>query len=142
MTIRDFQKSKVYAWERAFVFPKMPSATSDIETMRVLGAYMWEGLGQENPPQMHIDLKLSVHSTGARHQILFEKTMTDERVLAHELAHSYNNCAHRTGYDHHGPNYVADYCQILIKFYGFDAAYLLYTLKKAKVKVNEGRVYG
>lgn len=140
--MRDFQKSKLYAWEREHVIPKMNKTMRDIPYLETLCSYMWNQLGMSNPPKLFVDPDYKTKSTGGRYKIRFMESMLQEWVLVHEMAHSLNLCEHRETYDMHGPNFVADYCRLLTTFYGFDINYLLYTLNKDGVKIDLGTYYG
>lgn len=140
--MRDFQKQKVYDWEDEFVRPKINNTLRSCEYLQMLVNHMWGQLDLTNAPTVYNDLSYKRKSTGNRYEIRLMDTMMDEFVVAHELAHSLNLCEHRNVFDHHGPKYVADYCRILTKFYGFDINYLLYTLNKDGVKIDLGTYYG
>ena len=141
MTKRDFQKQRVYNWEDKYVRPKMPINQRPIEMLEVIGTHVWSAMGFENVPRILYNPRYKMKSTGGRYEILLSQYQQDEFTLIHEMAHSMNLMEHRAVYDNHGPNYVADYCTLLCKFYGFDINYLMYTLKKSKVKINLGQFY-
>lgn len=139
--MRDFQKSKLYEWERKYVFPTMPKGEQSLETLTMLVEFMWKGLGLIKPPTLMINNRYKNKSTGNRYEIQFKKSMMNEYIMTHELAHSLNLAEHRDTFDWHGPNYVADYCFLLTKFYGFDINYLLFTLNEHGVKINTYLLY-
>lgn len=134
--MRDFQRQRVYDWEDTFVAPNVPLRYAPIETLRIICGHMWSQMKFENPPRVDYNSRYKVKSTGGRYEILLSSTQRNEFTLVHEMAHSMNRKEDRKVYDGHGPNYVADYCALLIKFYGFDFNYLVGTLSKRGVKVN------
>lgn len=136
--MRDFQRQKVYDWENEFVRPKMPTTRTSIEKLSIINDFMWNAMGFENAPRVIFNPLYEVKSTGSRYEIKLSKHQHDEFTLTHELAHSMNLMEHRDVYDHHGPNYVADYCTLLRRFYGFDYHYLVGTLSRNKIKINLG----
>lgn len=133
--MRDFQKAKVYRWEDIFVAPTIRKKQS-IEVLVMLANHMWTTLGFENPPKVFLNEAYKVKSTGSRYNVALSRHQLDEFTLCHELAHSMNHKEDRNVADGHGPNYVADYCSLLIKFYGFDFNFLIGTLSKHGVKIN------
>jgi hypothetical protein len=140
--MRDFQKSKVYAWERKHVFPRIDSVLKPVHLLQKLVDYMWAEIGRENPPRVFIETRYKTKSTGNRYDIRLMDSMRDEHTVVHELGHSLNLCEDRGVYDSHGPNFVADYAYLLCRFYGFDKFEILYTLKKERVKINEKIFFG
>jgi hypothetical protein len=138
--MRDYQKQHVYDWERAFVFPKMPSNETDTHSLRIIVGYIWNELGLLNPPDVVLNERYKRVSTGSRYRIQLAHWGLNEKILIHELAHSLNGLETFEPCDGHGPNYVATYCHLLTRFYKFEQSYLLYTLKKSDVDINMGRL--
>jgi hypothetical protein len=140
--MRDFQKSKVYKWENKFVKPRFNTTKRDVSYLEIIRDYIWSGIGMCNPPKLYIDNMYKTKSTGNRYEIRFEPSMTNEFILVHEMAHSLNlREDDKEGFDIHGPNYVADYGALLVKFYKFDPFYLLHSMEEGKVRVNKTRFF-
>ena len=140
--MRDYQKQRVYNWEQKHVYPKMPRELLDISTMRVITNHVWSAIGMVCPPKVNINKAYKTKSTGNRSQILIMPGMNRQTVLIHEIAHSLNLREDATDrFDWHGPNYVADFVSLLVKFYGFDVWFLLATLERNRVDVNKALLF-
>jgi len=141
--MKDFQKNKVYSWEGKYVFPRMPKAQMDIPFLKIVCDHIWSEIGRVKPPRLRTYNRYKSVSTGGRYDIKFAPHMQTEYILVHEMAHSLNLCEDRKNdtFDVHGPNFVADYCALLVKFYKFDMHYLLWSLKTHGVKVNTNMLY-
>ena len=140
--MRDYQRQRLYAWERAYVHPKMPSEIRDESYLQTLIDYMWSEMGYSNPPKLAIRNGMKTKSHATRYEIWMSASMMRESIMNHELAHSVNRRENALDtYDSHGPHYVADLCAMLVRFYRFDVAYLLFTLRKARVDINEQHMW-
>lgn len=137
----DYQRQRVYNWEDRFVACKMPTSIVDLSMLKVITDYIWNDLGFDRPPTLHINEAKHSESTGSRYEIVFTRAMVTEYITIHELAHTFNARNDLEHFDKHGPNYVADYCFLLNKYYSIDENYLIGTLSKAKVDINLARFY-
>lgn len=134
--IRDFQRQKVYDWEYDYNVNSMPKGVVCQQSATAIVNHIWSSLGLMAPPEVIITNEYLKSSTGDRFKIKLSNGMNTQHILIHELAHSFNRCSHREVYDHHGPNWVADYAFLLVRFYNKEPYSLLYTTDKVKVKIN------
>lgn len=132
----DFQKSAVYAWENKHIVSKVSTKNTDIEFISRIVNFIWNDLGYECPPECYVDPGYQNKSTGNRYELRFQENMLNEFVAIHELAHAVNQRHDFKDYDAHGPNYVADYCFLLFRYYRIDEMYLIGTLSEMGVKMN------
>ncbi|MEZ5848208.1 MAG: hypothetical protein R3C70_15780 [Geminicoccaceae bacterium] len=130
---RDFQRSRVYGWERRFVMP-LACDPMGLDACRalVLDVYLLceadrcEERGWK-PPEV-TDGRGRRHACGSRAVIKLPRWARTKAVVLHE-------CAHGLAADAHGPEFVRVYIGLLETFAGFERVYLERTLNEAKVRV-------
>jgi hypothetical protein len=130
---RDFQRSRLYRWEAAHVFPH------DGEILRldacvalVERAYRWaeDGLADRPgwTPPLVCDGRGRRHACGSRSEIKLPRWARTRPVVLHE-------CAHGLTDDRHGPRFVARYVELLVAFLGLDRDRLLASLAAHRVRI-------
>lgn len=135
----DYQRERVYKWDRLFIDPKINRALPESQ-MQPIVDYIWSDMGFMNPPKVKVNPAYKVKSTGGRYEILMHKS-AGERTLIHELAHSVSLKEDQDTYDHHGPMYVGIYGALLCRYYGFDPMEIIWSTKSAKVDIDLGLLY-
>ncbi len=132
---RDVQRSRVYRWEAAHVFPHAGSSLS-LEACRALveAAYRWaEAPAAGDPlwrPPLVTDGRGRRHACGSREVVKLPRWARTPAVVLHECAHGLAPRAM------HGPAFVAAYVALLERFAGLDAAALRASLAGSGVEVG------
>lgn len=132
MSERDFQKSKVYAWEnKLFQGVHIP-----FDKIAAFVAKIWAGERLEWPPLVAELHKNNGHAgTGARDQVSFPKEGASELTIIHEVTHAM--LATIDGHtDGHGPQFVGLYMRLLDKHLNIPLPLLLYTAERFKLKYD------
>ena len=132
---RDYQRSKVYKWEKEFVFPKNKTVLSfENAAASVRAIFMAEGL--RFPPEvLPIPPQVKTYFAEANRKGIWLPENTPTTILLHELAHSLTFGVDGDS-DRHGPEYVGVYMTLLEKYAGINRPYLWYTATKAGVDYN------
>ncbi len=129
--LRDYQRAKLYRWERDQVFVRFPDEFSLAECRGVVAAaYIWwerPKPGNRNwlPPEV-TDGRGRRHACGSRAVIKLPRWARTLPIVLHE-------CAHGMSEDKHGPHFVRAYVELLVKFTGFERDDLNRSLAKARL---------
>jgi len=126
---RDYQKSKVYAWENQFPNGEHLSH-SDIP------AYVkkvWEVAGLKWPPLVETLHGKDQHLGKAnRHYVYFSKNGAAELTILHKLAHTMTSTIHNHT-DAHGPQFVGVFMRLLVEHLNIPLPLLLFSAQKAGI---------
>lgn len=131
---RDFQKSKVYAWERQHVSPRDRSKVPFGALQGMVDA-IWADLGLLYPPEVQPMPKTAkrVLATGCRMTLRFPE-QTPSWVVLHEIGHALASDIDGNT-DHHGPIYVGHYLNLLERYMPqIPQSYLMLTLQQAGIE--------
>jgi hypothetical protein len=137
--MRDFQKSKLYAWENAVVDPRT-DLTIPFERAQLFVDGVWLSLGFEGAPRVELIAPQATTTVamGCRTAVRI-RHVTPAWVILHELAHSINK-RHDSApgasvpCDGHGPKFVGIYIRLLDKVLNIPLALTMYSLEKHGVK--------
>lgn len=136
MRDRDFQRQKVYDWERLHVAPRC-MRTVDRDNVQCIIDGIWLSLGLMYPP--HVEnmptQKTTARADANRHIIRFTENSIPMWLIAHELSHSLTGTLEHNG-DRHGPNFMGMYLRLLDQVCGIPLAYTMFTLQKTNIKYN------
>jgi hypothetical protein len=129
MANRDYQKSKVYAWENKFIAPRCPRCIS-IEHAQcfVDGVFICEGLVGSPRVSLMPKQATKTFATGERTELRL-RPKTPAWVILHELAHSLTE-------DFHGPNFVGVYLKLLDKYADLSLLTSMFSLQTEKIDFN------
>jgi hypothetical protein len=110
----DYQRSRLYAWEKRHVHPKDTGIVS-FEQAQSIVDYVWARAELSYPPKIR-ELARNARRTMAnadRLTINIPASGTSSSVLLHEIAHSMTTdaCTERT--HAHGPRFVGVYMRLL-----------------------------
>jgi hypothetical protein len=132
---RDYQRSKVYAWEECFVAPRDPSSIKFAQAQGVVDA-TWAEMGLRFPPKVE-RLPRQARSTVADATRLSIRLTepSPSWYLLHELAHAMSS-THDGQSDGHGPMFMGLYGQLLIRYLRVPAGALLKTLNAAGIEAD------
>lgn len=135
MSGRDYQKSKVYAWEwdtfRSKDTSKIPHANA-----QGLIDYIWTQEGLLYPPRVEVLDKRTTRWAGkANRRNIWLPEYTTNSVIIHELSHSMT-CNVDDVSDGHGKQYVGVYMKMLDKYMKVPMPMLMYTAQKHGVQYD------
>lgn len=127
--MRDFQQSKVYAWEQKYIAP-ISKRVIDFNDARLFVNGVWLSMGLIGPPDIEImaNQATATYAVGCREYIRIRR-QTPAWVIIHELGHSLTS-------DGHGPDFVGVYAKMLEKVLNVPLPLSMYTLNLAGVKIN------
>jgi hypothetical protein len=139
--MRDFQKSKLYAWENAVVEPRT-DLTIPFERAQLFVDGVWLSLGFQGPPRVEMIAPQATVTVakGCRMAVRIPR-VTPAWVILHELAHSINKRhdsapAASVRCDGHGPKFVGIYIHLLDKVLNIPLCLTMYSLEKHGVSYH------
>lgn len=132
MSRRDGAARRLYAWEDAVVAPRDRSLVP-FARLQALVDHVWAGEGRHFPPRVR-PLSRRARGTVARASRTAIECPPElpSWVLLHEIAHALNGDVDGLGLDH-GPDFVATYLHLLVRYARLDRALLEATLAEAGI---------
>lgn len=137
----DYQKSRVYAWERSHVSPH-DKALVPFDGIQAVVNHIWASEGLLYPPRVAPipKQKTKAAGDGCRLEVRFHEHGAKTWVIIHELAHAmtmgvgsveddpdgYVSCPH-------GPEFVGVYMRLLEKYLKLNLLVLMHTAKVSNV---------
>ena len=128
---KDYQRSKVYAWENAAVGPRCPGVVAFEQAQQYVNG-VWLANGWQRPPKVIPLAKRSKHlglACGCGE--IYLPCQVPAWVILHELAHSLTD-------DLHGPDFVGMYIDLLERVEKLSRLETMFSLKAAGVDFNLG----
>ncbi len=131
---RDFQRSRVYAWENRVVAPRDSSFVSFPAAQGMVNA-IWSEMGLKYPPKVE-PLSVQAKSTiaSATRLSIFLPELTPSWCLLHELAHAMTSTMEGES-DGHGAKFMGVYTLLLARYLRIEAADLIQSLRLEKIDV-------
>ena len=135
MAERDRQRARVYAWEEQFIAPRDQTAVAFTQVQGMIDA-IWADLGLRFPPKVE-RLPQQARCTVADATRLWIRLpqSSPSWLLLHELAHALSS-THDGASDGHGPVFMGQYAQMLIRYLRISADVLLRSLETAGIAVD------
>jgi hypothetical protein len=113
--VRDYQRSRVYAWEESFVAPRDSSSVAFAQGQGVVDA-IWADMALRYPPKvMRLPRQASTTAADATRLLIRLTDTTASWCLLHELAHVMSSTQEGET-DGHGPRFMGLYAQMLIRY--------------------------
>jgi len=134
--MRDFQRQKVYDWERAHIAPRCSRIIPRANVQTVIDG-IWMAHGLLYPPVVD-DMPGQVRRKRAdanRLTVRFAEEHIPLWVVVHELAHSMTWTID-SSIDKHGPNFMGMYLKLLDKVCNIPLCYTMFTLQSSPVKYD------
>lgn len=120
---RDYQRSRVYAWERRAVVPHDPTTIARCQAQSMVNA-IWADLGRTYPPKVCPLPRNATTILGRADRLTIElPSRCPSWCLLHELAHAMTSTLEQDS-DGHGPAFMAAYIVLLARYLRLDAAAL------------------
>jgi hypothetical protein len=134
-TNRDFQRSRVYAWENRVVAPRDSSFVSFPEAQSMVNA-IWSEQGLKHAPKVE---PLSPQATatvasGGRLSI-FLPEQTPSWCLLHEIAHSMTSTMDGES-DGHGGLFMGVYVRLLARYLRLDPTELVVSVRSENIQIE------
>jgi hypothetical protein len=125
--LRDYQKSRVYAWEDAVIDCRSCRHIKFEDAQRCVdGIFLCEQIvGSPVITKMPKQAR-RIRATGCREEIKFSEAGDKAWVLLHELSHTLTD-------DGHGPKFMGVYLKLLDKYEGMPLALTMYSLQQHKI---------
>ena len=132
---RDYQRSKVYAWENRVIAPRAPGVVSFAEAQGMVNA-IWAEMGLKYPPAvMRLPKQARATVASATRLEIFLPKSVPSWLLLHEIAHSMTSAVDGRS-DGHGSLFMGLYVRLLAQYLRFGMNNLLRSLEKAGVKFD------
>ena len=134
--MRDFQKSKVYAWEDKFI-PEGQHVP--FEQIKLIVDYVWEKESLKYPPLIEKSNKNDkALGRGCRSKLFFPENGASTKTILHEIAHALT-CDVNDRTNHHGADFVGIYIQLVDKHMNIKGGqmFLWHTANISNVQVNK-----
>ena len=131
---RDFQRSRVYAWENRFIAPRDPSFVAFPEAQGMVNA-IWAEMGLSYPPKVEpLSSRATTTIASASRLSIFLPERTPSWCLLHEIAHAMTSTmdGHSDG---HGPLFMGLYVKILAQYLRLDLDELVRSLRSEDIHV-------
>jgi hypothetical protein len=133
--MRDWQRSRVYAWENRVIAPRDPSRVAFPSAQGMVDA-IWLDMGLRYPPLVEgLPAQTRTRIGDADRLTLRLSAHTPSWCLLHELAHAMST-THDGVSDGHGPIFMGIYVRLLGRYLRLDEAELLRSLKQACVQIS------
>lgn len=139
---RDFQRSKLYKWERAVVAPRTNKIVKFDDAQTFIDG-VWMSLGLIGAPRVELmSLRNKKADAAADRVNIYLKGDTPAWIVIHEIAHSLNRQKTRGSWiydgaedcDGHGPKFVGEYIRLLDRVLGIPLCLTQYSLGVHGVK--------
>ena len=138
---RDYQRSKVYAWEQEYIAPH-DSSQVRFEDIPAIVNYVWEAEGLLYPPAIEAFPKQMKRNAADATRLTLrfhEDQCTSTWIILHEIAHSMTSEAWGNS-NQHGSDFVGVYILLASKYLGVRLSDLIVSARESKVDYNLGAV--
>jgi hypothetical protein len=142
-TIRDSQRSKVYAWEQVHVAPH-DQRVVPFDWIKSIVDYVWEKEGLKHPPLVE-PMPVQKHALGdaSRTTVRFVKE-TRTWIILHELAHSMSSTVENVEINQrfegktnvHGAIFMGIYIQLLTRYLNLNFGSLVSSAEAMGLRVD------
>jgi hypothetical protein len=135
MPQRDWQRSRVYAWEDRMIAPRDRSRIPFPAAQGMVNA-IWSETGLRYPPRVEpLPAQARTRVADADRLTLRLPRLAPSWHLLHELAHSMST-THDGRSDGHGPVFMGIYLQLLGRYLRLDEVELLQSLAVAGIQAH------
>ena len=132
---RDFQRSRVYAWENRVVAPRDPSFIALPEAQGMVNA-IWSEMGLNYPPKVEaLPIQAKTTIASASRLSIFLPGRTPSWCLLHELAHAMTSTIDGQS-DGHGPQFMGLYVKMLAQYLRLDLAELIRSIEAKGILIE------
>jgi hypothetical protein len=135
--MRDFQRSKVYDWEKEVISP-LDKSLVEYKDIQSIVDYIWDKEGYKYSPKVFPLARQNkkAFATGNRNKLHFKQDIkTPTWVIIHELSHSIT-CDIEGTSNRHGADFLGVYINLVAKYLNISFVMLTYTAEQAGLKYN------
>lgn len=112
---RDYQRSRVYAWENRVIAPHDPTFVPFAAAQGMVDA-IWSDMGLRFPPAVErLAPQARTTIASADRLAIYLAGQTPSWCLLHEIAHAMTSTADGRS-DGHGPHFVGLYLHLLVRY--------------------------
>jgi hypothetical protein len=131
---RDWQRTRVYAWENRVVAPRDPTFVKFREAQAMVDA-IWSDMDLLYPPAVEpLARQASTTVASADRLSIFLPARTPSWLLLHEIAHAMTSDADGSS-DGHGEVFMGLYLQLLVRYLRLDHSKLLASLQDEGIAI-------
>ena len=131
---RDWQRTRVYAWENRVVAPRDPTFVKFREAQAMVDA-IWSDMDLLYPPAVEpLARQASTTVASADRLSIFLPARTPSWLLLHEIAHAMTSDADGSS-DGHGEVFMGLYVQLLVRYLRLDQSKLLASLQDEGIAI-------
>jgi hypothetical protein len=133
---RDYQRSKVYAWENRAIAPRAPGVVSFGQAQGMVNA-IWAEMGLKYPPAV-VPLPKQSRATvaSANRLVISLPKRTSTWCVLHEISHSMTSTAEGFS-DGHGKLFIGIYLQLIVRYLRLDSSEMMRGLKECGIDFME-----
>lgn len=132
---RDYQRSRVYAWENRVIAPLAPGVVSFGEAKGMVNA-IWAETGLKYPPAVEpLPKQARVTVASANRLVIFLPGTTASWCLLNEIAHAMTSTAEGNSHGH-GKIFMGIYVQLILRYLKIEVNTLMHTLDNLGVELN------
>jgi hypothetical protein len=132
---RDYQRSRVYAWENRVVAPRDPSFVTFPEAQAMVNA-IWSEMGLLYPPKVEpLASQATTTVASANRLSIFLPERTPSWCLFHEIAHSMTTDLEGQS-DGHGSLFMGLYVRLLVRYLRLDLAELVGSVRSENIQIE------
>ncbi len=135
MSGRDYQRSRVYAWEDRVLAPRDRTRLNVAETQAMVNA-IWADMGLRFPPKVEPLAPQATRLVAQASRLALQVSdRTPSWCLLHEIAHAMS-MTHDGAGDGHGPVFMGLYLRLLERYMRLAVADLVASLAEAGIDVD------
>jgi len=132
---RDFQRSRVYAWENRVVAPRDSSFVSFPVAQSMVNA-IWSDMGLNYPPKVEpLPLQATATIASGGRLSIFLPERTPSWCLLHEIAHAMTSTMNGES-DGHGDIFMGVYVRLLARYLRLDPAELVRSVRSNNIQIE------
>ncbi len=132
---RDFQRSRVYAWENRVVAPRDPSFVSFAQAQGMVSA-IWSEMGLKYPPKVEpLSTQAKATIASASRLSIFLPGATPSWCLLHEIAHAMTSTMDGQS-DGHGGSFMGVYVKLVARYLRLNLLELVRSARADDIQIN------
>jgi len=132
---RDFQRSRVYAWENRVVAPRDPSFVSFADAQAMVDA-IWLEMGLKYAPKVEpLSTQAKATVASATRLSIFLPERTPSWCLLHEISHALTSTMDGQS-DGHGGSFMGVYVKLVARYLRLSLVELVRSARADDIQIN------
>jgi len=132
---RDYQRSKVYAWENRVIAPRAPGVVSFGDAQGMVNA-IWAEMGLKYPPAVeHLPKQARATVASATRIVISLPVITPTWCVLHEIAHAMTTMFEGNS-DGHGELFMGIYLQLIVRYLRLNKDALMRSIGEEGIKIS------